>query len=121
MKSKVLIFHIVLIFSLVLLYQINLIFFYIPQLLFIYVINISLAIFIFWLIYLLRNKQRESLGFLFLTGSLIKFIVFFIVILPLFKQDGDLSKLEFLSFFIPYFTCLTIETFYLVKILKKEG
>jgi len=75
-----------------------------------YILNISIAIAIYFLIYLFRVKLKDSLGFLFILGSLIKFVLFYILIYPFFKLDGDISKYEFASFFIPYFTCLIYET-----------
>ena len=47
-----------------------------------YVINLFLIIFIFGALYLLREKYKSQLGFLFLIGSFIKFAVFFIVFYP---------------------------------------
>ena len=75
-----------------------------------YLLNISIAIAIYFLIYLLRVKLKNSLGFLFILGSLIKFVLFYVLIFPSFKLDGDISKYEFASFFIPYFACLIYET-----------
>ena len=84
-----------------------------------YSINLVLVIAVFGLLYLLRNKYKSQLGFLFLAGSLVKFAVFFIVFQPLFKQDGDISTLEFASFFVPYLLGLIIETISLSKWLNK--
>jgi len=75
-----------------------------------YILNFSIAIAIYFLIYLFRVKLKDSLGFLFILGSLIKFVLFYILIYPFFKLDGDISKYEFAAFFIPYFTCLIYET-----------
>ncbi|TWO33955.1 hypothetical protein E1J38_004040 [Seonamhaeicola sediminis] len=84
-----------------------------------YSINLILVIVVFGVLYLLRRKYKSQLGFLFLAGSLIKFAIFFIVFQPLFKQDGDISTLEFASFFIPYLLGLVIETISLGKWLNK--
>lgn len=84
-----------------------------------YIINVALAIVIFGFIYKFQEKLSNQIGFMFLAGSLIKFAVFFIVFYPVFKSDGDISSLEFASFFIPYILCLIIETFSLVKWLNK--
>jgi hypothetical protein len=67
----------------------------------------------------MRNKYKSQLGFLFLAGSLLKFAVFFIVFYPIFKEDGQMSKLEFASFFVPYGMGLFLETISLSKWLNK--
>ncbi|RED48911.1 hypothetical protein [Seonamhaeicola aphaedonensis] len=84
-----------------------------------YSINLILVVIVFGVLYLLRKKYKSQLGFLFLAGSLVKFAVFFIVFQPLFKQDGDISSLEFASFFVPYLLGLLIETISLSKWLNK--
>ena len=84
-----------------------------------YIINAVLAIAIFGLLFKLRKKFANQLGFLFLGGSLLKFVVFFLVFYPHYTMDSDLSSLEFSAFFIPYFLCLSFETYSLVKWLNK--
>ncbi len=84
-----------------------------------YLINAALAIGIFGFLFLMRNKYSSQLGFLFLAGSFLKFIVFFLVFYPNYKVDNEVSSLEFSAFFIPYILCLIIETFSLVKWLNK--
>jgi hypothetical protein len=83
-----------------------------------YVVNSLLAITIFLVLYFLRNKYRDQLGFLFLYGSLLKFLVFFIFFFPSYKADGTTSRLEFLAFFVPYVVCLIIEISFLIKLLN---
>ena len=84
-----------------------------------YVINLALAIVIFGFLYKMKDKYGNQLGFLFLGGSFLKFIVFFIVFYPFYTSDGDVSSLEFAAFFIPYALCLILETVSLVKWLNK--
>jgi hypothetical protein len=83
-----------------------------------YVINSLLASTIFLTHFFLRNKYRNQLGFLFMYGSLLKFIVFFIFFNPSYKADGTTSRLEFLAFFVPYLLCLIIEIRFLIKLLN---
>ena len=85
-----------------------------------YVINGILAIIIFITLFKLRIKYLDLLGFLFMGGSFLKFAVYFIFFLPLFKADGTVVRLESTSFLIPYITSLIIETFYLIKLLNKK-
>ena len=84
-----------------------------------YIINFVLALGIYLTLNVLKDKFKTQIGFLFIAGSLLKFLVFFIVFYPGFKRDGDISKLEFASFFIPYLVCLVIETIGVMKLLKK--
>ena len=84
-----------------------------------YTINVALAIGIFALLFFLKERYKTQLGFLFMVGSALKFAVFFIVFQPIYKQDGEVSSLEFLAFFIPYTLCLIFETFSLSKLLNK--
>lgn len=54
-----------------------------------------------------------------MAGSFIKFGVFFLFFHPIYKQDSDMSKLEFGAFFIPYLTALVLETVFVSRLLKK--
>lgn len=84
-----------------------------------YILNLSLIISIFGVLYLFKEKYKSQLGFFFLAGSLLKFAVFFILFYPFYKQDGIISKLEFASFFVPYAIGLVLETISLSKWLNK--
>lgn len=83
-----------------------------------YVVNFAMAFAIYYAMVQLAKKQNKNLGFIFLFGSTLKFAVYFLIFNPLFMQDGSLSKLEFFTFFIPYITCLILETLALAKLLK---
>ena len=85
-----------------------------------YGINFFMAATIIVLLLHLPERYKTSLGYFFLFGSLLKFIVYFTIILPLFKIDGELSKTEFFAFFVPYFLCLVVETSVLIAKLKRD-
>jgi hypothetical protein len=85
-----------------------------------YGVNFVMASIIVMALLRLPERFKASLGFFFLFGSLLKFIVYFVFFLPHFKEDGDLSKLEFFCFFVPYALCLVIETTVLIAKLKAE-
>jgi hypothetical protein len=89
------------------------------HLLVLYAINASIAIFVYWIVFLLRNN-KGYLGYYFLLGTLIKFFVFFIFVLPIFKEDNIVSRTEFFTFFIPYFLSLMVETKSLISLLNSE-
>ena len=83
-----------------------------------YVVNFVLAVIIYIALKKFAERNQKNLGFLFLFGSVLKFAVFFIVFYPIFKQDGDMSRLEFFTFFAPYFVALIVETAAVSKLLK---
>ena len=83
-----------------------------------YILNYALALGIYYLLFYFRIKLKDQLGFLFMGGSFLKFILFFIFFYPSYKSDGNINTLEFGSFFLPYLVCLIIETSALVKLLK---
>lgn len=74
------------------------------------------------LIFLLRltKKNKSNLGFIFMAGSLLKFLVFFIFFFPEYKADGEMQAVEFSSFFIPYAICLSVKSFVLIRTLNRE-
>ena len=86
---------------------------------FLYAINASIAIFVYWIVFLLRNN-KGYLGYYFLLGTFIKFFIFFIFVLPIFKEDNIVSRTEFFTFFIPYFLSLMVETKSLISLLNSE-
>ena len=84
-----------------------------------YIINTLLTIGIVFLLFKLKDKYTNQVGFLFLGSSFIKFLAFFIVFHGAYKADGTIETLEFLAFFIPYSLCLILETIYLSKWLNE--
>ena len=83
-----------------------------------YGINYFLAVLIYAALYLLRNRMTAQLGFIYMGGSLVKFIFFFIFFYPYYKLDGELSTLEFAAFFTPYVLSLIAETSGVINFLK---
>jgi hypothetical protein len=62
---------------------------------------------------------KNSLGFLFMGGSFLKFALYFIFFLPLYKEDGGIDNYEFSTFFVPYAVCLILETTLLINKLNR--
>jgi len=83
-----------------------------------YILNYALALIVYLLLFSLRVKLKNQLGFLFMAGSFLKFAVFFLFFFSSYKADGNINGLEFSAFFIPYIICLIIETYSLVNLLK---
>jgi hypothetical protein len=86
-----------------------------------YVINFLLAVGIFIGLYSARKKLKNALGFLFMGGSLVKFAIFFIIFYPVYRADGEIQKMEFAAFFIPYLTSLILETYFASKMLNQAS
>lgn len=83
-----------------------------------YLLNALMAFAIFFMMDWLREISPGILGFVFMGGSGLKFAVFFLVFYPFYLSDGQITKIEFLSFFVPYSLCLVIEVVFLSKLLK---
>lgn len=84
-----------------------------------YLVNTTLAVFVFVILYVFKNKFKNQLGFIFLGGSMIKFALFFLLFNTSYKLDGEISNTEFFAFFTPYVLTLIIEIFSLSKWLNK--
>ncbi len=91
------------------------------HLLVLYLLNASVAILVYFSAYIFRNKHRDYLAFYFLPGSVIKFLLFFLILLPFFKEDNTVTKEEFFTFFVPYIVTLIIETTSLISLLNKAN
>ena len=85
-----------------------------------YTVNYIIAIAIFKLFTVFIDKKSELLGFIFLFGSLFKFVIYFLVLRPIISETESISKVEFSFFFIPYAICLVIEIYFLVKTLHSQ-
>ncbi len=84
-----------------------------------YLINGVLAAVIYMSLFAFRYKLKNQMGFLFIAGSFLKFICFFLLFYPAYKEDGEMDRTEFAAFFVPYCISLVIETVFMAKMLKK--
>lgn len=84
-----------------------------------YIVNAVLAAVIYASLFFFKEKLKNQIGFLFMGGSFLKFIFFFILFYPSYKADGEMSRIEFFAFFIPYLICLLLETVFTAKMLNK--
>ena len=85
-----------------------------------YLLNYVLAASILIFIQSKFNKKSSHTGFIFLAGSGLKFLVFFLVFYPYYREDGTMSTSEFAAFFVPYATCLILEVAFLSKQLNNQ-
>lgn len=91
----------------------------VDQLLYAYIANYILACSVIILIILLKKKLKDQLGFVFMAASMIKFVLFYFLFFPEYNSDGEISKTEFFTFFIPYAICLTAEMIILSRFLNR--
>ncbi len=84
-----------------------------------YVLNFLLALAVFWIINQYKTRFKQALGFLFMAGSLLKFVVFFLFFYPFYKADAIMQTTEFTAFFAPYAVSLIAETRVSVKLLNR--
>jgi len=85
-----------------------------------YSVNIILAIIIYMGFYKFKDLYKNQIGFVFIFGSFLKFTFFFLLFNSSYRIDGDISILEILAFFVPYFLCLIIEIFSMSKVLNQD-
>lgn len=88
------------------------------QLVYSYVLNIILALSVVAILYILKRKLKDQLGFIFMAASMLKFVFFFILFYPEYTSDDILSRYEFFTFFIPYVICLIMECIILSRFLN---
>ncbi len=80
-----------------------------------YLFNFAFTYFLMLNILLFQNKLKDKLGFVYLGVSMLKFAVFFFL---LKIENIEINKSDFLLFIIPFVLCLSIEIFYVVRILN---
>ena len=85
---------------------------------FTYVSNFLLAALAILTIYKFRISHTASLGYIFLATSLLKLIVFPLLIQPILVEQCPSSTHAFFLFFIPYFVALMVEISVLIKLLN---
>ncbi|MFC7356117.1 DUF6168 family protein [Jejudonia soesokkakensis] len=86
-----------------------------------YSVNFVLAILLLIVLQYSVNKKSTNTGFLFMAGSAVKFVVFFLVFYPSFTVDDTMQLAEFAAFFVPYAVCLILEVAYLSKQLNNQS
>ncbi|RMA65956.1 DUF6168 family protein [Ulvibacter antarcticus] len=85
-----------------------------------YVLNYALAVIVLLVIQSHLNKQSLNTGFIFMAGSGVKFLIFFLIFYPFYQKDEIMQTAEFAAFFTPYAVCLILEVIYLSKLLNNQ-
>lgn len=84
-----------------------------------YIYNTIISFVSFTILVKLKPKWISNMGFIFMGGTLLKFLIFFIAFYPSYQVDDIMSKPEFFAFFVPYAIGLIMETGSLVRRLNK--
>ena len=85
----------------------------------IYVGNYTLTLLLLYGLLIAFKRFSHYVAWLYMLGSAIKFLLFFLLLWPLFQIDGEVSILEKSTFLIPYLTALVLETQILISKLNK--
>jgi len=85
-----------------------------------YLLNYIMAILVYTLLVLASKRFSTQLGFLYMAGSFLKFILFFIFLNPTYKTLDINPKSLFFMFFVPYSIALILETKLLANMLNKD-
>ena len=86
-----------------------------------YLFNVLTALFFYLSLAYVSRKDETQIGFIYLLFSGLKFLLFFALVYPLFTADNVIQRQEFITFFIPYASCLFIEIRQLIKLLNLSG
>lgn len=89
------------------------------HLLYCYVFNYTLTLLFYFALIYFKEKKASQLGFVFLFSSLVKFVLFFILLAPILNFEGSVRSATFFSFFVPYSISLFLEIFYIIRLLNK--
>ena len=88
------------------------------KLLLTYLFNYLFTLALVYVFNILIRRQSKQIGYAFLFGSMIKFILFFAFISPFLKMNGSVKSFAFAAFFIPYAICLIAEVWITARILN---
>lgn len=83
-----------------------------------YVFNFLITAIFYGIMLRAKSKGQSHLGMIFLYSSMIKFLLFFILIYPNFGDFNGVKSAEFASFFVPYALSLSIEIYFLTRMLN---
>jgi len=67
------------------------------------------------------KNYKDKTGFAFLAFSILKMLFAVIFLIPLITSDLTNKVPDILSFFIPYFLFLTLETVYILNLINRTN
>ena len=85
-----------------------------------YIFFYFFSIFFYLFIYL-RTKKNAHIATIFLSGTTIKLIVFFLIFRPIILQDNFINKFEISIFLIPYIFSSAFIIFFISKLMANPN
>lgn len=82
--------------------------------------NYLMVVITYFALMFAKQKNDQTVGFIFLGGFFFKLVIFMIFFNPLYKLDNEIKTVEFFAFFTPYSICLALETISLVRWLNRS-
>jgi hypothetical protein len=86
-----------------------------------YIFNLFTALFFYFGIAYVSKKDQAQTGFIYLLFIGLKFLLFFVLLYPFFNADDVIQLQEFITFFIPYASCVFILIRQLTKFLNPSS
>ncbi|OFZ58095.1 MAG: hypothetical protein A3D92_02690 [Bacteroidetes bacterium RIFCSPHIGHO2_02_FULL_44_7] len=83
-----------------------------------YCFNYTIALLFFGVLLIYKDRKPERLGYVFLIASLLKFLLFFLIIYPSLGDNHSVRSPQFFSFFIPYLVCVILEITSIIRLLN---
>lgn len=84
-----------------------------------YLGHLLFAAFVLGILLYYFEKTSHYLSFLYLMTTALKFGLFYLLVWPVFMEDGSVEIHEKTSFLLPYFSVLLMETYILISKLNK--
>lgn len=72
-------------------------------------------------ILVIHKNYNDKTGFAFLAFSILKMLLAVVFLIPLITSDLTNKIPDILSFFIPYFIFLTLETVYILNLINRAN
>ncbi|TVZ26278.1 hypothetical protein JM83_1232 [Gillisia sp. Hel_I_86] len=86
----------------------------------IYAFHIISTFFIYFLLVYIHLNFSDKTGFAFMGASLFKMLAAVLFLLPMLINNENSPFINLLSFFIPYFLYLILETIFSVKLINSR-
>ncbi|MDT0685488.1 hypothetical protein [Autumnicola psychrophila] len=86
----------------------------------IYTFHILVTFLIYFALVFIHNNFEEKTGFAFMALSLFKMLAAILFLLPMMLAEVEAPFSSLISFFVPYFVFLILETIYVVKLINSK-
>lgn len=73
---------------------------------------------VFIVVFFVNKKRPTYTGYAFLAGTILQIFACVVFLIPLIFSQIENEIPDILSFFLPFFVCLTSEVFFSIKILN---